>query len=70
MIVGNKHKQGMYISLENYDEKGHSSGNITMSINQILEGGQLAFIMNENVTLKNEIATLRDKLKKSGLNAK
>lgn len=58
MILGDKTKKGMYITLENYTE-GYSGGAIVLSVDELVNAGGLPLLEMENVRLRTEIERLK-----------
>lgn len=59
LFIGDKTKRGLYITAEQYNENGQSSGALQLSIQELLDAGALMSLQNENQNLKNEIKKLK-----------
>ena len=61
MLFGHKDRRGMYVKVDNYTNDGKSTGNIELSIEELVASGQVFALQQENIALKKEIEILKDK---------
>lgn len=64
MMKQSKNKRGLFVSFEDFGDKGFSGGRIDLSIDKLTEGGQLALLNAENIALKQELSKIREKVAK------
>ncbi len=64
LFIGDKSKKGLYITAEQFNDNGQSSGSLQLSIQELMDAGALMSLQNENQNLKTEIKKLKEKMSK------